>query len=320
MAAPGVEHEHRARIERALSYIAANLDRPLSVAEVAKVAALSEFHFHRVFAAVMGEAVGAFITRKRLETSALMLAHHPFRSVTDIGLAVGYSSTANFSKAFSGYFGCRPTDVRDPSRRRAGKVGKLASKYGKGFSPAELHALPDAPASDTGEPRERRLREIERGLRFEDRPEMAVACLASPAGYDIAAVMRTWDELIARGRQLGICGAPVDAYGMAHDSPQLTAPELCRYHACIPLPEGATVASPLFRAVIPAGRYAVFHHRGPVEGVEQAYRDIYAIWFPSSSLAPDDFVSVDHYVNDAPRDGKVDMEILIKVRPRDREA
>lgn len=315
MPASDLEHEHRARIERALTYIASNLDRSLSVAEVAKVAALSEFHFHRVFAAVMGEAVGAFITRKRLETAALMLAHHAFRSVTDIGLAVGYSSTANFSKAFSGYFGCRPTDVRDPSRRRAAKVGKLASKYGKDFSPAELHALPEAPPS---EERERRLRDIERGLRFEDRPEMVMACLASPAGYDLATVLRTWDELIARGRQLGICDAPVDAYGMAHDSPQLTAPELCRYHACIPLPSSSAIASPLFRAVIPAGRYAVFHHEGPVSGIERAYRDIYALWFPASSLAPDDFRSVDHYVNDAPRDGRVDLEILIKVRPRDR--
>lgn len=307
------ETEHRARLERALAFIAANLDRPLSVAEVAKVAALSEFHFHRVFAAVMSESVGEFITRKRLETAALMLAYHPARSVTDIALAAGYSSTANFSKAFSGFFGCRPTDVRDPARRKDGRMGKLTSRYGKDFSPADLYALPDAPAS---EERGRRFEAIERGLRFEDRAEMPVACLASPAGYDLASLLRTWDELIARARQLGLCGAAIDAYGMAHDSPQLTAPELCRYHACVPLPAGHEVSSPLFRAMIPAGRYAVFRHAGPVEGLEQVYRDIYSVWFPGSSLVPDDFRSIDHYVNDGPVGGVVDMEILIKVRPR----
>ena len=160
------------------------------------------------------------------------------------------------------------------------------------------------------------IEEIARCQRFEDRTELAVACLASPAGYDLAALLRTWDDLIARARQLGLCGDAVDAYGIAHDSPQLTAPELCRYHACVPLPAGATVSPPLFRAVIPAGRYAVFRYAGPVEGIEQVYRDIYSLWFPGSSLWPDDFRSIDHYVNDAPVDGAVDMEILIKVRPR----
>lgn len=308
------EAEHRARIERACAFIAANLDRPMSVREVAKVAALSEFHFHRVFAATMGEAVGAFITRKRLETAALMLAYHPWRSVTDIAMAVGYSSTANFSKAFAGFFGCRPSDVRDPSRHEEGRMGKLTSRYGKDFSPADLYALPDAP---TNEEHERRLREVERGLRFEDRREMAVACLSSPAGYDLAALLRTWEDLIARARQLGITGEAVDAYGIGHDSPHLTAPELCRYHACVPLPEGQSVASPLFRATIPAGRYAVFHYAGPVGGVESVYRDIHSVWFPSSSLAPDDFRSIDHYVSDEPQGGLVDMDILIKVRPRE---
>ncbi len=76
--------DHRARIERALAFIADNLGRPPTVAEVARVAALSELHFHRVFAAVMRASVGEFITRKRLETAALMPAYHPWRSVTDI--------------------------------------------------------------------------------------------------------------------------------------------------------------------------------------------------------------------------------------------
>lgn len=54
-----------------------NLTRSLSVAEVARVAAMSEFHFHRVFAAVMDETVGEFIVRQRMELAALRLAYRP---------------------------------------------------------------------------------------------------------------------------------------------------------------------------------------------------------------------------------------------------
>ena len=50
--------DDRQRIEKALAYIVANLDRPLVVAEVAKVARVSEFHFHRLFASIVGESVG----------------------------------------------------------------------------------------------------------------------------------------------------------------------------------------------------------------------------------------------------------------------
>ena len=108
--------DYRPRVERALRFIGENLDRPLSVAEVARAAHLSEFHFHRIFAAVMGEPIGRLITRRRLELAALRLAYETERSVTDIALSVGFSSTSNFSKAFSAHFGCAPSRLRQRPR------------------------------------------------------------------------------------------------------------------------------------------------------------------------------------------------------------
>jgi DNA gyrase inhibitor GyrI len=103
---------------------------------------------------------------------------------------------------------------------------------------------------------------------------------------------------------------------MAYDSPQLTAPEYCRYHACVPCPPDFDVPPPLFRARIPEGRYAIFAYAGDVAGVEAMYRSIYSEWFPRASVAPDDFTPVDHYVNDGPVDGRIDFEVWFKVRPR----
>jgi AraC family transcriptional regulator len=122
--------------------------------------------------------------------------------------------------------------------------------------------------------------------------------------------------MIARARELGIADADIDAYGIAHDSPQITAPELCRYHACVPCPRTVALPAPLFRSEIPAGRYAVFRYVGPVAGVESMYRRIYSAWLPASSLAPDEFTAFERYIHDAPVDGQTDHEIWIKVRPR----
>ena len=136
--------EQRNRVLRAARYIVDNLARPLTVVEVAKVAGMSEFHFHRVFAAVMDETVGEFMQRRRLEVAALMLAYQPARGMLDIAFSTGYSSAANFSKAFALYFGCRPSDVRNPQREPASRLGKLMSRYGKDFAPSNSVRSPQA--------------------------------------------------------------------------------------------------------------------------------------------------------------------------------
>lgn len=303
--------DYRPQVERALGHILEHLGEPLTLAAVARVAHLSEFHFHRIFASVVGEPVGRFITRKRLELAALRLAYEPARPVTEIALDVGYSSVSNFSKAFASFFGCSPSRVRDPGAAGQGAIGKLTRTYGKDFRPRDLFSLPaDVPEDE----RRARRAELARGLRYLECPGFAVACLASPGGYELAAVERTWGELIERGTALGLCGEEVDAYAMAFDSPQLTSPELQRYHACIPCPDGAAVPPPLFVSRIPEGRYAIFRYDGEVAGVEAHHLAIYSLWFPSSGVAPDDFTVVNHYIADWPKDGRVTMELWFKLR------
>jgi AraC family transcriptional regulator len=292
--------QDRSRVERALRYIEEHLAEPLALAEVARASHLSPFHFHRTFRAVVGEPVGRYITRRRLEVAALRLAYEPHTPVTDIALEVGYSSISNFGKAFRAQFGCAPSALRSAS-----PAPVLATGGRRPLDPASLHT----PDEDHA-----RLAQLASTMRFVTQKEIELACLSSPEGYDFGALMATWAELIARGEALGLCGEEVDAWGLAHDSPRLTAPELCRYHAAIPCPAGTALPSPLFRGQLPAGRYAVFPYRGPVQGVEEHYVAIYSLWLPTSGVSPDDFVAMDHYVGDWPEDDHVDMEIWIKVR------
>lgn len=61
--------EYIARINRVIDYIHNNIDKPMTVPELAKVATFSPFHFHRIFSALLGETVLSFIQRKRIEKS-----------------------------------------------------------------------------------------------------------------------------------------------------------------------------------------------------------------------------------------------------------
>jgi AraC family transcriptional regulator len=298
------------RIQRALDYIAANLDQPIQLADVAKAAAFSEYHFHRIFRAVMDETVGEYVTRQRMQTAALMLAYHEDLSVTQIALACGYSSSSNFSKAFSRFFGVSPSEVRKPTGRLPAAISVLRQRYGHDFSPADLHALPEAPRADA------RLAELEASVRFERWDAFPVVCMRSDQGYDVAANSRLWAELIRRVQALELCDDDIDAYAIIYDDPALTSSERCRYHACVRVAgvDGA-LPEPLFAAEIAGGRYAVFSFRGLGSEIGRMYRDIYALWFPHSGLAPDTPPPIEHYIHDEPDEhGVVDMEIAIKVR------
>lgn len=145
---------------------------------------------------------------------------------------------------------------RGPARPRLFRIfgSKLLARYGKSFDPRELYTLPEEPDAPS---LQRGVEFWNQRVRFETSSGLHLACLASPGAYDFDALRATWAELIARGRQLGLCSAEVDAWGMALDSPNLTAPERCRYHACMPCPAASALPAPLFPGVMKAGRYAV---------------------------------------------------------------
>ena len=55
---PSPRAEYTRRMNRVLNYIDRHLDQPLDLRQLAEVANFSPYHFHRVFAAWMGETLG----------------------------------------------------------------------------------------------------------------------------------------------------------------------------------------------------------------------------------------------------------------------
>ena len=98
------EYIYRARIESACHYIDTNLSGPLSLDNIAEASQFSPYHFHRIFHSQMGETINDYCGRRRLERAISLLLYDPGKSVTDIALSLGFSSSANFSKSFKVYF------------------------------------------------------------------------------------------------------------------------------------------------------------------------------------------------------------------------
>lgn len=83
-----------------------------SLDDVAQIAGLSKFHFHRQFMAEFGVSLAAMQRLIRLRRAAWQLAFRKELSVLDVAIQAGYNSAEAFSRAFSMYGGQTPSAFR----------------------------------------------------------------------------------------------------------------------------------------------------------------------------------------------------------------
>lgn len=96
------------RLRDVIAFVESNLDRPLSVEDLASVACYSKHHFSRLFAQSMGESPYEYVVRRRLTVAARQLETSS-RSVARVASSVGYRHRSHFSKAFKRHFGTPPS-------------------------------------------------------------------------------------------------------------------------------------------------------------------------------------------------------------------
>lgn len=92
----------------ATSFIDAHLEETIPLATLAALARLSPYHFCRAFKQSLGMPPHKYHTQRRMEHAKSLLAGRTC-SVTEIGLAVGYSETSSFTTAFRKATGTTPS-------------------------------------------------------------------------------------------------------------------------------------------------------------------------------------------------------------------
>ncbi len=134
--------EYEGRLHRALAYVDEHLDETISLAQLAHVAAFSPFHFHRIFAAHVGETLGTYLTRRRVEQAAARFASQPRLSVLAVALGVGFGSAEAFTRAFKKQFGCAPSEWKrqrlTPGLKKS-NPGQMKRKPGQAKGPKKRY-------------------------------------------------------------------------------------------------------------------------------------------------------------------------------------
>jgi len=298
------------KIQNALKYIQDNLENTIVWNDVCKKCGISEYHFHRIFSSYMSESPGDFIKRKRLEKGACLLSYgEESRSIVDVSLLCGYSSQANFSKAFKLYFGVTPGDVLKGEQPKNSKIGKIKSKYGKDFNVMDLYPNPELIKAS-----KEYFKEVLMNVEMRDITERPVIFMESENGYVKESIHSTWDKLVEQAMCLPMKRENFEMFGIGHDNPQLTPEDKCRYDACILLEDGVTVGSGVKTKTLPAGKYACFYFKGDNSELVQFYLSIYKDWFPKSGYEPGDFPLIEKYLTVSKESSEIELEVQFLVR------
>lgn len=107
------------RIEAAMGFLQANLDRPIGRPDIARAAGLSESRLHDLFVATLGCAPVRQLHSLRLQRAAARLVATT-DSVEQVAFACGFRSLFYFSRAFRKAYGMPPTAFRAQQRAAAG--------------------------------------------------------------------------------------------------------------------------------------------------------------------------------------------------------
>lgn len=94
-----------------LAFIEANLAMPLTLADLAAEASLSEYHFARMFRQSMNMAPHQYVMQRRMALAQQMV-RHTVLPLTEIALACGFSSASHFSNRFRQVTGHSPSQLR----------------------------------------------------------------------------------------------------------------------------------------------------------------------------------------------------------------
>jgi AraC family transcriptional regulator len=111
LTAPAAHRLDHVRLRRVLDYISAHLADEITLADLARVAGLSTFHFARMFTLAIGVPLHRYVSRMRLEnaTAEIAAGRSP---LAQIAFNARFSSQASFTRAFRRATGMTPGEYR----------------------------------------------------------------------------------------------------------------------------------------------------------------------------------------------------------------
>lgn len=104
------------KLRHVQEYINENLSEDLSLAEIAEVAGLSQFHFARAFRKTTGQTPQQYLMRQRIERAKELLAKKD-TPIIEISLQTGFKNQSHFTTLFRKFTKLTPKTWRETAKK-----------------------------------------------------------------------------------------------------------------------------------------------------------------------------------------------------------
>ena len=270
------------RLLPVLRAIQDNIDQELELQELAKLANMSPFHFHRIFKATVGENLKQHLRRLKLERAAARLRDSEQR-ILDVALEAGFSSHEAFTRAFSKTFIVSPQDYRN---------GKATPSLNSATLP---QGAPVDPKQQTGEQKMQ--------VSQQQFPEISVI-YQHHIGAD-QSISNAWQGLIQWAREQRLISQNSRCLAIGYDDPSITEPGKQRFDLCITSDQISENAHTLLTnnhlglssRKVGGFKVATVIHQGDLANIEQTFMEFYGQWLPQSGFEPADHPPLVEYLN-----------------------
>lgn len=101
------QNGEREKIQEAVNYIDLHIEENVTIRDLARKVAINECYLKKGFKAITGKTIHDYRLSVRMERAQKMLTESG-NTVTDVALALGFSSISHFSTAFKKYTGMKP--------------------------------------------------------------------------------------------------------------------------------------------------------------------------------------------------------------------
>jgi DNA gyrase inhibitor len=277
--------EYLKRVNVVVDYINNHLDEELDLQKLAEMSNLSTYHFHRIMKAFLGETLGAYIIRVRLETAVRLLRYTDL-PVEQIAYSVGYEMPSSLSKSFKQFYDITPLEYRN-------------NKNFVIMKPVQLN--PDLNLKSP------------KVIDIETKKAIYIRLTGAYSELDFCGA---WGKLWAYVKENKLFSAGIEHISIYHDDPKVTNSEKLRTDVCLVLPKPAEPKGEIGVKEIAGGKYAVFLYQGPYTNLGIVYDTIFAKWLPDCGYELRNAPLYEKYINDPSRteEAKLKTEIYIPLQ------
>ena len=293
--------DHLARIQKAIDFIEHHLRDELSTEAIAKVAAFSTWHFQKIFAAVVGDSVKSYVRKRRLASALIDLVRDE-RRLIEVAIDYRFESQESFTRAFKAAFGLTPGAVRKmgttclPPPQPRITMAYLDHLFGGLTMVPQIKTVNETIV-------------VGLGTQF--------ISILSPDKNNEVVLPKLWRSYKERSREIkhrvgrrdvGLCAVIADPAQKSH-------PDAMFYMAGTEVSDASDLPPGMMAKVVPAGRYAVFTHKGFLSTLVHTMNYIYGSWLPKSGEEPRDAPDLEIYderFRHSSDDAEIDIYVPIK--------